>query len=185
MCSTRAPTRRLVRPRLSAISAQCESPASSTPWPTGSARESGVAPPSVSGVGFTASAASLPELTLDRLGTDSHARSPTVTSCDPTRPAVLPDSSSVAMAAVVGQLRTRLRTHHPVDERESLSKAIMLPELNRLDRPFDEAADLTHVTASAIVVGRRGVVLHRHRRLDRWMQPGGHLERGARPEAAA
>jgi 8-oxo-dGTP pyrophosphatase MutT (NUDIX family) len=88
------------------------------------------------------------------------------------------------MAAVVGQLRTRLRTHHPVDERESLSKAIMLAELNRLDRPFDEAADLTHVTASAIVVGRRGVVLHRHRRLDRWMQPGGHLERGETPEAA-
>jgi 8-oxo-dGTP pyrophosphatase MutT (NUDIX family) len=61
----------------------------------------------------------------------------------------------------------------------------MLAELDRLDRPFDEDADPAHVTASAIVVGRRGVVLHRHRRLHRWMQPGGHVDAGElAPEAA-
>ena len=43
----------------------------------------------------------------------------------------------------------------------------------------------THVTASAIVVGQRGVVLHRHRRLHRWLQPGGHLDPGETPEEAA
>jgi 8-oxo-dGTP pyrophosphatase MutT (NUDIX family) len=58
-------------------------------------------------------------------------------------------------------------------------------ELDRLERPFDRTADLTHVTASALVVGDRGVVLHRHRRLHRWMQPGGHIDPGEWPEQAA
>jgi len=61
----------------------------------------------------------------------------------------------------------------------------MAAELGRLDRPFDQAADLTHVTASAIVVGERGIVLHRHRRLHRWLQPGGHLESLETPAEAA
>jgi 8-oxo-dGTP pyrophosphatase MutT (NUDIX family) len=82
------------------------------------------------------------------------------------------------------RLRAWLLAHHPVDDREALSVAIFLAELDRLDRPFDESADLTHVTASAIVVGPRGVVLHRHRRLHRWMQPGGHVEPGETPEMA-
>ena len=86
--------------------------------------------------------------------------------------------------AAVTRLRTDLHSHPPLDEREALSKAIMLAELDRLPRPFDEGADLTHVTASAIVVGSRGVVLHRHRRLNRWLQPGGHLEPGETPEEA-
>ena len=62
--------------------------------------------------------------------------------------------------------------------------AIMRAELDRLERPFDESADPTHVTASAVVVGRRGVILHRHRRLHRWLQPGGHIEPGETPEVA-
>ncbi len=95
------------------------------------------------------------------------------------------DTPSSETSAAVGRLRSELQTHPAVDERESLSKAIMVAELGRLARPFDQSADLTHVTASAIVVGRRGVVLHRHRRLHRWMQPGGHLEPGEAPEEAA
>ena len=77
-----------------------------------------------------------------------------------------------------------LRAHRPGDPRESLSVSIMAAELERLDRPFDQEADLTHVTASAIVVGDRGIVLHRHRRLHRWLQPGGHLEPGESPAEA-
>jgi 8-oxo-dGTP pyrophosphatase MutT (NUDIX family) len=60
----------------------------------------------------------------------------------------------------------------------------MLDELAHLERPFDRNADPTHVTASAIVRGPRGVVLHRHRRLGRWLQPGGHLDPGESPEDA-
>jgi len=78
-----------------------------------------------------------------------------------------------------------VRAHRAADERESLSRSIILSELERLDRPLDESADLTHVTASGLVVGRRGVVLHRHRRLLRWLQPGGHVEEGELPPGAA
>jgi 8-oxo-dGTP pyrophosphatase MutT (NUDIX family) len=85
----------------------------------------------------------------------------------------------------VGILRAQLGAHHAVDRRESLSMAIMAAELDRLARPFDEAADPTHVTASAIVTGPRGVILHRHRRLHRWMQPGGHIDPGETPDQAA
>jgi len=78
-----------------------------------------------------------------------------------------------------------VRGHRTADEREVLSRAIILAELARLGRPLDEHADPTHVTASALVVGPRGVVLHRHRRLHRWLQPGGHLEAGEMPSEAA
>jgi 8-oxo-dGTP pyrophosphatase MutT (NUDIX family) len=61
----------------------------------------------------------------------------------------------------------------------------MLEELERLPRPFDRDADLVHVTGSALVVGRRGTVLHLHKRLGRWMQPGGHLDPGEAPWEAA
>lgn len=81
-------------------------------------------------------------------------------------------------------LRRRLLAHHPSDDREARSVATMLAELDRLERPFDRHADRVHVTASAVVVGPRGVVLHRHRRLHRWLQPGGHLDPGETPEEA-
>ena len=55
----------------------------------------------------------------------------------------------------------------------------------RLAHPFDEDADLEHVTGSAIVVGERGTVLHVHKRLGRWLQPGGHLAAGETPWDAA
>jgi 8-oxo-dGTP pyrophosphatase MutT (NUDIX family) len=52
------------------------------------------------------------------------------------------------------------------------------------DRPFD--ADRTeHVTASAFCVGPLGVLLHRHRLLGLWLQPGGHVDPGEPPAAAA
>lgn len=86
--------------------------------------------------------------------------------------------SPVALARLVG-------AHDPGDEREAASKERFLAELARLERPCDETADPVHVTASAIVVGSRGTVLHRHRRLGRWMQPGGHVDPGEPPEAAS
>ena len=73
----------------------------------------------------------------------------------------------------------------PVDDREAAAQARFLAELDRLERPTDELADPVHVTASAIIVGRRGTVLHLHRRLGRWLQPGGHVEAGEEPPAAA
>lgn len=60
-----------------------------------------------------------------------------------------------------------------------------LTELDRLVRPCDRDADPTHVTASAVIAGIRGTVLHLHRRLGRWLQPGGHIEPGEGPANGA
>ena len=67
-------------------------------------------------------------------------------------------------------------TRAPVDEREARSIERFRTELARLEHPYDEDADPVHVTGSAIVVGTRGVVLHLHKRMGLWLQPGGHLD---------
>ena len=84
-----------------------------------------------------------------------------------------------------GLIRRLVDGHRPADPREAASKRTFLDELGRLPRPCDRHADPVHVTASAIVVGPRGTVLHVHRRLGRWMQPGGHLDEGEPPGHAA
>lgn len=83
------------------------------------------------------------------------------------------------------QLVRLVDSHRPADEREHQAKVRFLAELTRLERPWDQHADSVHVTASAVVVGPRGTVLHRHRLLGRWLQPGGHLEAGESPPEAA
>ena len=83
------------------------------------------------------------------------------------------------------QVRRLLAGHQPADGKECAAMERIGSELDRLADPCDEHADLVHVTASAIVVGRRGTLLHRHRRLLRWMQPGGHIDPGEAPWEAA
>jgi 8-oxo-dGTP pyrophosphatase MutT (NUDIX family) len=73
----------------------------------------------------------------------------------------------------------------PVDPREAASVATFLREFDHLGQPFDESAGPVHVTGSAIVVGVRGVVLHLHKRLGIWLQPGGHIDPGETPWDAA
>lgn len=82
------------------------------------------------------------------------------------------------------RVRAQVAAHEPIDGRERSAKQQALAFLDRLPRPL-EAVDPTHVTASAVVVGRRGVLLHRHRKLGRWMQPGGHLDPAEEPAEAA
>ncbi|MEO5899076.1 MAG: bifunctional NUDIX hydrolase family protein/GNAT family N-acetyltransferase [Ilumatobacteraceae bacterium] len=82
-------------------------------------------------------------------------------------------------------IRAAVAARRAVDARERDAIAEFLTELDRLERPFDEHADRVHVTASAIVVGPRGVVLHRHKRLGLWLQPGGHIDPGEAPWDAA
>ena len=89
------------------------------------------------------------------------------------------------MADAVARVRAQLAALDPVDDRERASIETALAALRRLTHPFDEHADLTHVTASAIVLGPRGVLLHRHKRLGIWLQPGGHVDDQEDPEDAA
>jgi 8-oxo-dGTP pyrophosphatase MutT (NUDIX family) len=88
---------------------------------------------------------------------------------------------------VIEELRRQVeaRRDHAVDDRERTSIETFLAETARLERPFDEHADTVHVTASAIVVGERGTVLHLHKRLGLWLQPGGHIDPGETPHDAA
>jgi 8-oxo-dGTP pyrophosphatase MutT (NUDIX family) len=82
-------------------------------------------------------------------------------------------------------IATEVRGRIPVDAREHASVEEFLERFDQLASPFDEYADPVHVTASAIVVGERGVVLHRHKRLGLWLQPGGHIDPGESPWEAA
>ena len=92
---------------------------------------------------------------------------------------------SPALGATTEDLRTLVEDHEPSSSREVAARERFLSELDRLRAPCDEHAGPTHVTASGIVVGRRGTVLHRHKRLGIWMQPGGHIDPGEAPEDAA
>jgi 8-oxo-dGTP pyrophosphatase MutT (NUDIX family) len=69
----------------------------------------------------------------------------------------------------------------PVDDRERQSIERFVAEVDRLERPFDEHADPVHITASSVIVGPRGIVLHRHKTLGIWVQPGGHIDPGETP----
>ena len=77
----------------------------------------------------------------------------------------------------------------PVDDRERTALVAFVQHLDALTSsgadPFAEAAGRVHVTGSAIVMGRRGVVLHLHKRMNLWLQPGGHIEAGETPWDAA
>ncbi len=89
------------------------------------------------------------------------------------------------MGTSAEDLRSLVEGHESASSRERAARARFLYELGRLSAPCDEHADPTHVTASGIVVGRRGTVLHLHKRLGIWMQPGGHIDAGETPDVAA
>lgn len=93
------------------------------------------------------------------------------------------------MSPVSNSMRELVRRsvieRRPIDDAERASIARFVAEYDRLHDPFDRCLHATHVTGSAIVVGPRGVVLLRHKRLGLWLQPGGHLDRGETPWGAA
>jgi 8-oxo-dGTP pyrophosphatase MutT (NUDIX family) len=88
-------------------------------------------------------------------------------------------------APTTADLRALVEGHQPASPREAAARDRILAELDRLPDPCDEHAGPTHVTASGIVVGPRGTVLHLHKRLGIWMQPGGHIDAGETPATAA
>ncbi len=86
-------------------------------------------------------------------------------------------------------LRVRVRAdvlaRTPVDDREAQSIELFVEHLDALDDPFSQEAGLVHITGSGVIVGRRGVVMLRHKRLGLWLQPGGHLDPSETPWDAA
>jgi 8-oxo-dGTP pyrophosphatase MutT (NUDIX family) len=77
-------------------------------------------------------------------------------------------------------LADSLRRHAPADEEEACDRDRILDFVLRQERPFDRAILEGHLTGSAITVSADGtsVLLLHHRKLDRWLQPGGHGDPG-------
>ncbi|HSD28976.1 MAG TPA: NUDIX hydrolase [Vicinamibacteria bacterium] len=73
-----------------------------------------------------------------------------------------------------------LRRHRPADEEEARDRERILEFVLGHERPFDRGIAEGHLTGSAITVsadGSRVLLLH-HRKLDLWLQPGGHGDPG-------
>ena len=87
--------------------------------------------------------------------------------------------------ALVRQLCAELAAREPVDDRERRSIERFVAEVDGLADPFHEAGGPVHVTGSTIIIGARGVILHKHLALGLWIQPGGHIDQGETPWEAA
>jgi 8-oxo-dGTP pyrophosphatase MutT (NUDIX family) len=77
-------------------------------------------------------------------------------------------------------LVTALEALVPADEEEGRDRERILDFVRRHAEPFDRRTADGHLTGSAISVsadGTRVLLLH-HRKLDRWLQPGGHANPG-------
>lgn len=88
----------------------------------------------------------------------------------------MPDSSPDPRKA----LAEALLRHAPADEEERRDRDRILAFLERHANPFDRGIAAGHLTGSALTVSADGrfVLLLHHRKLDRWLQPGGHADPG-------
>jgi 8-oxo-dGTP pyrophosphatase MutT (NUDIX family) len=85
-------------------------------------------------------------------------------------------------------LLEELRKYKPADPTEAMHQRAIIAHLVRAKAPLARAKFKPgHVTASLFIVDpkARKLLLHHHRRLDRWLQMGGHLESGEAPSDAA
>ena len=73
-----------------------------------------------------------------------------------------------------------LRAHACADEEERRDRDRIVDFVERHPNPFDRGISEGHLTGSAIIVSASGdrVLLLHHRKLDRWLQPGGHADPG-------
>jgi len=81
----------------------------------------------------------------------------------------------------IAPLLAELEAHRPADEAEQTSLRRIRALLSTAPDPFTRART-GHVTGSAVVARPSGgaFLLVHHRRLDRWLQPGGHVEESDR-----
>jgi 8-oxo-dGTP pyrophosphatase MutT (NUDIX family) len=85
------------------------------------------------------------------------------------------------------RLMEELRAYEPADELEAEHRRAMLALARESADPFSRAHFAPgHFTASCFIVDDRArLLLHHHRRLERWLQMGGHVEGDESPAAAA
>jgi 8-oxo-dGTP pyrophosphatase MutT (NUDIX family) len=78
------------------------------------------------------------------------------------------------------RLLAQLTTHQPADGAEADDRDAIAAFVARHPDPFDRRIPEGHLTGSALVVSADGahVLLLHHRKLQRWLQPGGHADPG-------
>lgn len=76
------------------------------------------------------------------------------------------------------ELQRALEDHQPADAAERADRDQILAFAARHAQPFDRGIAEGHLTGSALVVSDDGrqVLLLRHKKLQRWLQPGGHAD---------
>lgn len=79
-----------------------------------------------------------------------------------------------------GKLIALLAHHRAADPEEEASLLKILRFLSLSPGPFDRGNPEGHITGSAVVARPDGsaFLLVHHKRLDRWLQPGGHTDPG-------
>ncbi len=84
-------------------------------------------------------------------------------------------------------LELTVDAYRPFDATEDAHRRALLELLRTTAAPYSRRQfDPGHVTASCFILDGDGrLLLHHHRRLDRWLQMGGHLDAGEEPAAAA
>ncbi|HEX6101170.1 MAG TPA: NUDIX domain-containing protein [Thermoanaerobaculia bacterium] len=84
------------------------------------------------------------------------------------------------------RLRAELERYETSDPSEERHRAAMVALLAAPDAFSRAHFAPGHFTASCYVIDGRGrLLLHHHRRLDRWLQMGGHVEEDESPERTA
>ena len=87
----------------------------------------------------------------------------------------------------MSRLAEELRAYQPLNDVERMHRDAMLDLLAYSPNAFSREHFVPgHFTASCFIIDDAyRLLLHHHRRLDRWLQMGGHIEPGEAPETAA
>lgn len=75
-------------------------------------------------------------------------------------------------------LTTLLSNYHPQDHQEQLSKNTILTFIKAHPNAFERTLLIGHLTASALLLNTtktKFLLLH-HKKLNKWLQPGGHCD---------
>ena len=85
------------------------------------------------------------------------------------------------------QLSQQLIAYSPetIEEEAQLKTILKLVRSNQYVDITEQSLGAHHLTASAIITSRLGVCLHFHKRIHKWLQPGGHIDLGETPILAA
>ncbi len=86
-----------------------------------------------------------------------------------------------------GALRQLLLSYRPIDEKDRAQRERILAFLESTPNCFERSHTAGHITGSAWVVDKTGerVLLTHHKKLNRWLQLGGHADGDADVQAVA